>query len=92
MKTLLAAMIVTLLLAASPTSCFAAETDSEPSTEAATDADSQSSSAPSGTSSEQDANGEKSDDKQSSGGDLMQNVTRHRPGACPEGPPCKSED
>ena len=24
--------------------------------------------------------------------DLMQNFTRHRPGACPEGPPCKVED
>lgn len=92
MKILLTAPVVTLLLVASPTLCFAAETDSGPSTGVATDADSQSSSAPSGTSSEQDAKEEKSDDKQDSGGDLMQNVTRHRPGACPEGPPCKSED
>lgn len=24
--------------------------------------------------------------------DIMQNFTRHRPGACPEGPPCEIED
>jgi hypothetical protein len=24
--------------------------------------------------------------------DIMQNFARHRPGACPEGPPCKIED
>jgi hypothetical protein len=92
MKTLLATTVVILLLAASPPLCFAADTNSGTSTEGAADTDSQSSAAPAGTGSGQDKQEEMSDDKQSSDGDLMQNVTRHRPGACPEGPPCKSED
>jgi hypothetical protein len=92
MKTLLATMVVTLLLAAGPALCSAAGTDGGPSTEAATGTDAQSSSAPAGTNSGQDAKEEKPDDTTGSDRDVMQNVTRHRPGACPEGPPCKSED
>jgi hypothetical protein len=32
------------------------------------------------------------EDNAGSNDDLMQNFTRHRPGACPEGPPCSVED
>ena len=40
------------------------------------------------------ANGEQADtpDQAVSDEDIMKNFTRHRPGACPEGPPCKVED
>jgi hypothetical protein len=31
-------------------------------------------------------------DEAKSDADLMKNFTRHRRGACPEGPPCKVED
>jgi hypothetical protein len=81
-----------VLLAAAPASCFAAEPGSAPSTEATTDTGSQSSAAPTDATSDQDTQAEKSGDKKDSDGNLMRNVTRHRPGACPEGPPFKSED
>ena len=35
------------------------------------------------------ASGEKAD--KTSDEAIMKNFTRHRPGACPEGPPCKTE-
>jgi hypothetical protein len=33
-----------------------------------------------------------SEDQAGANDDVMQKFTRHRPGACPEGPPCNVED
>jgi hypothetical protein len=46
---------------------------------------------PSGTE-DQDAGKAPGQDQAGPDDDLMKNFTRHRPGACPEGPPCKVED
>ena len=92
MKALITMTVLAVLLAAGPASCFAAEPGSAPSTEATTETGSQSDAAPADATSDQDTQAEMPDDKEDSDGNLMRNVTRHRPGACPEGPPCKSED
>ena len=36
--------------------------------------------------------GKSAEDEAGSDGDLMKQFTRHRPGGCPEGPPCSFED
>ena len=36
--------------------------------------------------------GDASDEKTDAGDDVMKKFTRHRPGACPEGPPCNVEE
>lgn len=93
MKSSLTTAFVALLIAANPTLCFAAETDGGATTETITDMDSDQPPASSETSSEQSTpQEEKSDDKKGPHGDLLQNFQRHRPGACPEGPPCKDGD
>ena len=48
---------------------------------------------PSGTSSEGEDPGEATDQSESDDQDTAPiDVHRHRPGACPEGPPCKGDD
>lgn len=46
----------------------------------------ESSSAPAEASADEE---QSADDKTDSGDDLTRSFNRHRPGACPEGPPCK---
>lgn len=48
----------------------------------------ESSAAPADASADEEQSAEETD----SGDDVMKKFTRHRPGACPEGPPCKVED
>ena len=89
MKTVLATTLIALCLSGIPAVSFATETDrgtgetsvvpdGDPSPPAATDPD--------------HADGEgTAEDQAGPPDDILKNFTRHRPGACPEGPPCKVE-
>ena len=100
MKTVLAATVLGLLMGASPLPAFAAETDQglqvaaavftlegeeAPPAEAVEEGTDQDATGQDAT---QDSTGK---DEAPSDDAVMQNFTRHRPGACPEGPPCKTE-
>jgi hypothetical protein len=84
MRTVLSASLIALALLGAPTPAPASGTghrDAE--TTPVPDGDP----APPAAEDEASAQGEANEPK-----DIMQNFTRHRPGACPEGPPCKVED
>jgi hypothetical protein len=85
MKTVLAISLIALALLGAPAADLAAETGA-----AATEPPV----VPDGEPAPPHANGEQADapDQAVPDEDIMQNFTRHRPGACPEGPPCKVED
>jgi hypothetical protein len=86
MRTVLTASLVTLLMVCAGTALAAESDQADVETPAASDAGP---SAPPAEITGQDA-GE--DAPAGDSKDIMQNFTRHRPGACPEGPPCKVED
>ena len=85
MKTVLAISLIAFALLGSPAAALATETEA-PATEVPV--------VPDGDPAPPHANGEQADspDQAAPDDDIMQNFTRHRPGACPEGPPCKVED
>ena len=89
MKTVLATSLVAFILLGMPVTGFATETGT---------ADTQTSVVPEGEPTPPEAADDETDgdepagDQSDSDADIMQNYTRHRPGACPEGPPCKVED
>ncbi len=89
MKTVLAMSLIAFALLGVPAAALATETGA-----AATEPPV----VPGGDPAPPHANGEQTDapepagDQAVSDEDLMKNFTRHRPGACPEGPPCKVED
>lgn len=89
MKTVLTVSLIAFALLGAPAAALATETGP-----AAT----QPPAVPDGDPAPPDANGEQADapepadDQAVSDEDIMKNFTRHRPGACPEGPPCKVED
>jgi len=99
MKTVLTVSLIAFALLGVPAAALATETEA-PATEApATEAPAiQPPVVPDGDPAPPHANGEQADapepadDQAVSDEDIMQNFTRHRPGACPEGPPCKVED
>ena len=94
MKTVLTVSLIAFALLGVPAAALATETEA-PATEAPA---TQPPVVPDGDPAPPDANGEQADapepadDQAVSDEDIMQNFTRHRPGACPEGPPCKVED
>jgi hypothetical protein len=85
MKTVLAISLTALALLGGPAAALATETDA-----AATETPV----VPDGEPAPPHADGEQADapDHAAPDDDMMKNFTRHRPGACPEGPPCKIED
>jgi hypothetical protein len=85
MKTVLAISLTALALLGGPAAALATEADA-----AATETPV----VPDGEPAPPHANGEQADapDQAAPDDDMMKNFTRHRPGACPEGPPCKIED
>jgi hypothetical protein len=101
MKTVLAAAVLGLLLGASPLTSFATETDRGPQVAAAVftlEGDETPPAEAAEEGADQDATGQDAATQDSTDLDeppsddaVMQNFTRHRPGACPEGPPCKTE-
>lgn len=88
MKTVLTVSLIAFALLGAPAASLATETgaaETEPPV------------VPDGDPAPPHANGEQADapepaDDQAVDEDIMKNFTRHRPGACPEGPPCKVED
>jgi hypothetical protein len=85
MKAVLAASLIAFVLLAAPAASFATETGA---TEADSVAVPDGEPAPPSTTEGKESASEQID----SDSDVMKNFTRHRPGACPEGPPCKVED
>lgn len=89
MKTVLTVSLIAFALLGVPAAALATETGA-----AATEPPV----VPDGDPAPPHANGEQADAPESAGDqavsdeDIMKNFTRHRPGACPEGPPCKVED
>jgi len=89
MKTVLATFLIAFVLLGVPVTGFATETGAP---------DTQPSVVPDGEPTPPEAADDETDgdepagDQSDSDADIMQNFTRHRPGACPEGPPCKVED
>jgi len=85
MKTVLAISLIALALLCGSDAALATETDA-PATETPV--------VPDGEPAPPHADGEQADapDQAAPDDDMMKNFTRHRPGACPEGPPCKIED
>jgi hypothetical protein len=92
MRTLLSASLSVLALVGFSPLAYATEESPDPK-DAATDlAPEGDNTAPAaGESGKDDADGS-AESQPGSNGDVMKNFTRHRPGACPEGPPCKVED
>lgn len=86
MRTVLATSLMAFALLGMPAAGFAAETDA-PETETSVVPDGE----PTPPTAQTDGK-EPAGDQADSDSDIMQNFTRHRPGACPEGPPCKVED
>jgi hypothetical protein len=92
MRTVLSASLFALVLVGfSP---FACATDASPeprdaTTDMAPEGDN---TAPAAAESGKDDADGPAEDEPGSTDDVMKNFTRHRPGACPEGPPCKVED
>lgn len=88
MKTLLAAALMTLLTIGCPASVAteAGEGAGTPSTESSQDEPAPAQGSTIGT----DVPGGEAKDEAKD--QPPKNFTRHRPGACPEGPPCKVED
>ncbi|MEZ5829154.1 MAG: hypothetical protein R3D30_10745 [Hyphomicrobiales bacterium] len=89
MKTLLATALCALLLVASAGPSHASGAGDESAAVQETEAGDQ---AMPQTSDPQEADGQSPKDQAGSNEDVMKNFTRHRPGACPEGPPCNVED
>lgn len=89
MRQVLLTALMALLVSGSASLTYASGHDAE-GTNAASDGDPAAASA---TDPGQDASGgTPPKDQAKSDADLMKNFTRHRPGACPEGPPCHVED
>jgi len=92
MRTALAASLVALLLVAFSPVVYAADVSPEPTDATTNLAPEGGNAAPAAAESGKDAADGSADGLQESNGDVMKNFTRHRPGACPEGPPCKVEN
>ncbi len=95
MRTVLAATMMSLLLAGSVFLVVAMDNPpmSETSPETSADAADGDPAAPAVTDPGADeAGAPPSEDQAGTKDGIMQNFTRHRPGACPEGPPCHVED
>ena len=94
MKTVLAAAFLALLVAGHAGVCFAAEGDGEADHTTMGTTPDISPSPPAGETGveTEDLQGQQPDGAADPAGDMMENVIRHRPGACPEGPPCKVGD
>lgn len=89
MKTVLTVSLIAFALLGVPAAALATETEA-PATEVPVVPDGDP--APAHANGEQADAPEPADDQAVSDEDIMKNFTRHRPGACPEGPPCKVED
>lgn len=95
MKTVLAAACLALLVSGGPGFCVTPEIEE---LEAPQDTEEAQPEAPPSVPAEQakpadpTSQGHQPDDGTDQPSDTMNNVTRHRPGACPEGPPCKKDD
>jgi len=92
MKTAFAASLVALLLAGVSPVVYAADPSPEPAEAATNLAPQGGDAAPAAAESGKDDADGSAEGQSGSTGDVMKNFTRHRPGACPEGPPCKVED
>jgi hypothetical protein len=91
MRTVLSASLFALVLGFSPLA-YATEASPVPK-DAATDLTPEGdNAAPAATESGKDDADGSTGGQPGSNGDVMKNFTRHRPGACPEGPPCMVED
>ena len=85
MKTVLAASAIALLLAGSEVPAADAESEAGDAPQATADH-----AAPAPELVDEAEQPQNDETDQANG--LMKNFTRHRPGACPEGPPCSVED
>ncbi|MGH6735802.1 MAG: hypothetical protein ACRECX_06945 [Methyloceanibacter sp.] len=91
MRTVLAATLLGLFICGSPTPIYAGETGQAPEGAASAVPDETAPPAPP-TNAKPDEAEESGEDQTDPSGVLMKDFTRHRPGACPEGPPCKMDD
>jgi hypothetical protein len=91
MRTVPAAALIAVLVAVSPSLGFATEAGEAPETTMGAPADG-APAAPAATDSQDESDANSPENQAGSRNDLMKNFTRHRPGACPEGPPCNVED
>jgi hypothetical protein len=92
MRTVLSASLFVLALAGFSPLASATEASPEPNdatTDLTPDGDG---TAPAAAETGKDDAGGSAQVQPGANGDVMKNFTRHRPGACPEGPPCKVED
>jgi hypothetical protein len=89
MNKVVAATLGALLIVATTGPGLASGAGEDPAAAEATEPGDQATSQASGP---QDTDDQPPEDQAGSDEDVMKNVTRHRPGACPEGPPCKVED
>lgn len=87
LRTVLAISPIAFALLGMPTNSFAAE-NGVPETQTSVVPDGQ----PTPPEAQTDGTEPAGDQADTDDSDIMQNFTRHRPGACPEGPPCKVED
>lgn len=90
MRTVPAAALLAVLVTVGPSLGFATEAGEAPETTMGTAADGAPTAATDAGQNESD--GTPPENQAGSSDDLMKNFTRHRPGACPEGPPCNVED
>jgi hypothetical protein len=92
MRTVLSASLFALALVGFSPFAYATEASPEPkdaTTDVAPEGDN---TAPAAAESGKDDADGSAEGQPGSNGDVMKKLTRHGPGACPEGPPCKVED
>ena len=89
MKTVLATALSAILMLAGASAGYATETGQA---EVETPAADTGLSTPPAEAADQETGKQEGEEATDESKDIMQNFTRHRPGACPEGPPCKVED
>jgi hypothetical protein len=93
MRRVLAVTVMALLIGGSAIPVSAMDTNGQGPEAPPSAAPDGSPAAPAATDSDQGEAGVEPPETEAGANDgVMKNFTRHRPGACPEGPPCKVED
>jgi len=92
MKKVLTASLVAFLFVGFSPVAYATDASPEPDDATTTLTPEGDNAAPTAAESGKDDADGSAEGQPASNGDVMKNFTRHRPGACPEGPPCKVED